>query len=901
MKPVRLFILALVTTAWAGLAAPEPPPDFKPEIASVDFTSRRVRPGDPFAITVKFRNDGTKPAASDYRVFLHFESMEKHCSRIEINQDHMPPVPTSAWKPGEVVADGPRLVEVPNDTPEQEYFVHIGLYSTGGDGKRLLDSEKGGTITVSRQAPPAEDAAPKPMPREEVEKRRLAMAQRIPAQTRAGLKTDTLVFDLDRSNGTWMLTDKSTGIAWNSNPARPGFGQVMLRNGDRSAAWNLDRFDEVLQKKNSLHLTSHPLVDGAPSGVSVEFAIEAVDDPDGIEIRYESRSTGAWQVAGVRLLDNALPLTEEDGGVYYLPHRLGIELPAAKGFPGHQQWTTYDNLSMAMCGAVKGGSALLVSWNEVDTRLSVDTSWPDLPLVPGSRMRTLSLEIVSPKGACTIYPLGRGGYVKIAQTYRPIAEAKGWRMTWSKKRTEYPSVDNFLGAVNFKPFVFSRVLPSSRFNKEKKERTHLGFTFDEIGQCAEHWRRDLGIERAAVVLAGWINGGYDVRHPDVLPAAPECGGDSGLADAAARIKACGYLFGLHDNYQDMYEDAPSWDLKWLNKNPKGEPRRGGNWNGGQAWQVCAIQQVKLAERRETNLPRIAKLFGPTIYFIDTVFAWGLVTCEDPAHPMARRDDMRWKTELCRCAKRHFGLFGSEEGREWSIPCADYLEGLFNHQTTSPPGAVIPLFPLVYSDCVQIMTHQGERVGPGDEKKIADLILFAEMPLPRFGNHLYWKNEQPRTPGANELWARADGGWGADLGPTDRVIKNIYEVLSPLNLITSKYPLDNHEFVSPDRLLQRTRLGPVNISVAYEKPARIGDNTVPAYGFIVDSPKFIAFCATRFGGIDYPSPTLFTVRSLDNKPIAESGKVRIYHGFGDKRIRLFGKDFEVAREAIVQLR
>ena len=100
--------------------------------------------------------------------------------------------------------------------------------------------------------------------------------------------------------------------------------------------------------------------------------------------------------------------------------------------------------------------------------------------------------------------------------------------------------------------------------------------------------------------------------------------------------------------------------------------------------------------------------------------------------MTRLDDLKWKTRLCLLAKQHFGLFGSEEGREWAVPCADYLEGIFGHQTDSPPGSVIPLFPLVYSDCVQIMTHQSDRIGPGDEKKVADHILFAQMPLPSFG-------------------------------------------------------------------------------------------------------------------------------------------------------------------------
>jgi hypothetical protein len=873
---------------------------FKPELVGVELTSREVRPGDPFALTLKLRNAGTKSAREDYTLFVHVER-GKGCRDIVIHADHAPAEPTSLWQPGQTIVDGPRVVVAPADLPEGEYFLHVGVYDQGGKGDRLLDSYAGGKLKVSHLAPSREQLGPPRLPAGEAAKRRVALAARIPADSRTTLDAPAWRFDLDRNGGAWALTDKANGTLWTSDPAGPRFGEILLRNGNRSAIWRIGRFDEVIASPEQLRLTARPLVDGKPSGASVVFTIEPVTAPDGLRLAYAGRSSGPWRVARVRLLDNAFTATEEDDGRVYIPHRLGMERTARNAFPGSEQWRTYDGLSMAMCGLVKQGSALLVNWDCVDTQLRVNNDWPDLPLVPGRRSCNISLDMESPQGACTIHPLGRGGYVEIAQAYRHLAKAKGWLQTWSEKRRSCPSVDRMFGAADFKPFVLSRVLPGSRFSPDKKEHVHLGYTFDEVAQCAEHWRNDLGIQRAMVVLAGWIHRGYDVGHPDVLPAAPECGGNDGLAAAARRIKACGYLFGLHDNYQDMYEDAPSWGQQWLNKNSQGVARMGGNWNGGQAWQVCAIKQVELAARKDTNLPKIAELFGPTIYFIDTVFAWGLVTCEDPAHPMTRLDDLCWKTRLCLLAKQHFGLFGSEEGREWAVPCADYLEGIFSHQADSPPGSVIPLFPLVYHDCVQLLTHQSDRIGPGNEKKVADHILFAQMPLPQFGPHLYWKHAAEDRINREELWSRGDGGWPERLCAEDRVIKNTWEVLSPLSALVAERPLASHEFLTPDRLVQRTRFGDVAITVAYEKSARIGDNAVPAYGFIVESPGYTAFCATRYNGLDYAEPVLFTVRGLDGRPVAESSKVRIYHGFGDGRIRLPGKDFNVTREAVVRIK
>jgi len=1008
-------------------------PAFKPELVTAELTAPAVRPGDPFALTLKFRNTGTKPAPADYWLFVHFEPSRGDCRKIAIHADHLPAEPTSLWQPGQLVLDGPQVLTVPPDLPEQEYFIHVGVFDHGGSGKRILDVCAGPTLRVSRDAPSPEQMGPPRLPAAEIAQRRAALARRIADPARATLETAAWRMDVDRNHGMWTLTDKATGVQWTSDPARPRFGEVLLRDGQRSSLCRIDRFDEVRVQPQRLELVTRPLVEGQPSGVSVVFTLEPVAKPDGLRLAYTTQSAGPWQVARVRLLDNALAVTEADEGRAYVPHRLGVERLASKAFPGSEAWKTYDSLSMAMCGLVKQGSALLVNWDCVDTRLSCNSSWPDLPLVAGRRACCLSLDIEAPHGACTLHPLGRGDYCAIARAYRPLAKAKGWLQTWADKRRTYPTVDRMFGAADFKPFVLSRIVPGSRFNPGPQERVHLGFTFDEVAQCAEHWRRDLGIDRAFVVLAGWIHRGYDVSHPDVLPAAPECGGNEGLARAAARIKACGYSFGLHDNYQDMYEDAPSWGQQWLNKNAQGVAKKGGNWAGGQAWQVCAIKQVELAARPTTNLPRIAQLFRPTIYFIDTVFAWGLVTCEDPAHPMTRLDDLRWKSRLCLLAKHYFGLFGSEEGREWAVPCADYLEGIFGHQTDSAPGSVIPLFPLVYHDCAAILTHQGNRIAAGDEKKMADHVLFAEMALPHFGPHLYWKqaaneglkivplaaqvkdlggrklaityrwqvdepipfdgsffvhftrsktkraegiafqnDHAPRTPtsrwqrgvvedgpytvevpadaageveifvgllhngqritlghsaGAGgrypvgtllvrgdqidcrphalpqnpELWSRSDGGWGQRLCQTDRVIKNCWEVLSPLNVITAERPLDSHEFLTPDRLLQRTRFGDLTITVAYEQPARIGDDAVPAYGFLIESPGYVACCATRYHGLDYASPVLFTARSLDGRPIAESSRVRIYHGFGDPRIKLCGKEFQVAREAIVAVK
>jgi hypothetical protein len=276
-----------------------------------------------------------------------------------------------------------------------------------------------------------------------------------------------------------------------------------------------------------------------------------------------------------------------------------------------------------------------------------------------------------------------------------------------------------------------------------------------------------------------------------------------------RVKALGWLFGLHDNYQDMYQDAPSWNEDYLIKNADGSPRKGGVWAGGQCWLICSKKAMELA-RRPQNIPRVKELFSPTLYFSDTVFAAGLYDCFDRNHPATPADDLRYKQQLCDYLRGEFGLFGSEEGREWGVAHADYFEGLMSHRTRfqrpNDPDVVIPLFELVYGDAIPIYAHQSDRPRPDNPGYILDHLLYAEMPVYHFGNHRYWTRPdgdfKPSSGATNRLVFAHKAG----LGLTDGFIKNTYEVLSPLHRLTALMPMTDHRFLTADRTAESTRFG-----------------------------------------------------------------------------------------------
>ena len=222
------------------------------------------------------------------------------------------------------------------------------------------------------------------------------------------------------------------------------------------------------------------------------------------------------------------------------------------------------------------------------------------------------------------------------------------------------------------------------------------------------------------------------------------------------------------------------------------------------------------------------------------------------------------------------MFGSEEGREWGVPHADYFEGLMSHKTgfhvsREPRDIIIPMFHLVYGDCIPMYTHQSDRPTPEDPDKILHHVLYAEMPVYYFGEHIYWKDQSQEYKIEDE--GRALYSQGGRFNRIDQFIKNTYEFLSPLHRLTAMMPMTDHEFLAVDQSVERTRFGAeVEVVVNYGKQEfKFSEAALPQWGFLIKSPRLIAFCTRAYQGLDYPEPTLFVIQSQDDKPLDQSGQ------------------------------
>lgn len=840
---------------------------FKPVFIRSELSSTAIRPGDSVAVTLFFRNDGNSPAKGAYFVFVHFEYPKKGCNSIVLGADHLPSVPTNNWKPGLEVQDGPFPVRIPAQASEGTYHIHVGVYSPTQPG-RFVDAYAG-EVTVSRAAP-HNVPHPAPLAKPEIDARQNALNARI--ANPATIETSLWKFAVDKSTGAYEFKDKRTGECWYSNPARAAFCEVNLSSEDETRSIVVENPDVHIQNKRII-------ISKKLTGTDASIKITARPDGKALKMSFESADGPKWKVKSVRLLDKALWGGGVEQAYAALPKRLGELVPAGSGLPFAAEYRPYSNwngLSMSFLGMVKNGSALLITWDDLDSVLSLCREWkaggtPDASAV----IPSLTLSNGGSRSVW-LYPLGEGDYVEVAKAYRTVAKERGWLVTWKEKLSTHPQAKGLFGAADFKPFVFTRYIQTGE--------TYTGYTFDEAAQCAEHLKKDVGIDKAMYVLGGWINRGYDNEHPDILPAAPECGGNDALADCSRRVKSLGYLFGLHDNYQDMYRNSPSWDHNYIMRNVNYELIPGGVWAGGQAYLTCSRMALELAKRPQ-NLPGVKKLFDPNIYFIDTVFAAALFECHSVNHPLTRKDDLYWKTKLSNYTRNTFGLFGSEEGQEWAVPCADYLEGLVSAKSATPSDdsiTTVPLFEMVYGDCVSLYTHQGDRATPDRPRYILDHIIMAEMPIYEFGSHTYFKSASTaETKKPEQLFTRAEGDWANGLNETDRFIRTTYEVLSPLNRVTAFTPMTSHRFLSEDRSVEQSEFGSVKITVNYgETEVEVDGTKLPQYGFLVEGPSLIEFYALSYRGKAFSRPTIVSCWARDGKPLAESEDVREFKAFGD---------------------
>lgn len=370
----------------------------------------------------------------------------------------------------------------------------------------------------------------------------------------------------------------------------------------------------------------------------------------------------------------------------------------------------------------------------------------------------------------------RGGYVALAKRYRAYAAQQGLLVTLAEKLRKNPNLQRLFGA----PDVWGD--GSLRFASEAKA---------------------AGVDKMLI-------------HGKASP-----------ADMKA-INELGYLTSEYDNYTDVFHLEPgktvdsSHDRVPESVVLKADGQRMPAWltfdKKQQYMKRCPALWVDAARQVVPGLLKTHPFLGR---FVDVTTAEDLYECYDPKHPLSKGQKRQCGVELLGFMRSQRLVVGGEHGIWWGVPQEDYIEGMMSGGFCSwPSGHLIrpktkadqfdtpwggkygkwesyeqwgighesrvPLWELVFHDCIVTTWYWGDssdfllQAAPEiTPKKDAFNILYGTIPL---------------------LWASPEGSWHTGRSAFLRTYRNtckLHEAVAGAEMLS-------HEWLTPDRAMQRTR-------------------------------------------------------------------------------------------------
>ena len=138
--------------------------------------------------------------------------------------------------------------------------------------------------------------------------------------------------------------------------------------------------------------------------------------------------------------------------------------------------------------------------------------------------------------------------------------------------------------------------------------------------------KDNGVDHLAIISHVWQRYGYDVKLPDHIPPNPAYGGREGMEQFAHAANECGYVWSLHENYIDLYPDAPSYDPAARVLRADGSPSPA--WfNAGTGVQSFGLKCNRALGFAKENAPLIHEWFQTNAAYLD------VHTCVPPWHQL----------------------------------------------------------------------------------------------------------------------------------------------------------------------------------------------------------------------------------------------------------------------------
>jgi hypothetical protein len=379
-------------------------------------------------------------------------------------------------------------------------------------------------------------------------------------------------------------------------------------------------------------------------------------------------------------------------------------------------------------------------------------------------------------------------YNDLTKIYRTYVREQGRLVTLRQKEAENPQIRDLIECSFVHTGIKTMVQKDSRFfdPAAPEKNNHLA-TFASKEEMVEKLHK-AGSGRLYLHLDGWAEPGYDNNHPDYYPVCEEAGGAAGMKSLEETLHAHGDLFGIHDQYRDFYERAESFDRNYCIMNEDGTNPGHANWAGGPQSYLCASQAQGYVRR---NFFRLFKDgIHPDCAYLDVFTCNDADECFNKEHRMSRRECLEYRASCFSFCRAQGILPSSEEVSDWAVPSLVFchyapFQFMMNPPGTPKEGIPVPLFNLVYHDCL---------VEPWMMDKVSDqedYMLYAVL----CGGAPYLVRE-PAYPGI-------DGAFDQQAMPLEDQAKRCNKV-SALYRKVAESEMVSHAFVDGDFRRQRVQ-------------------------------------------------------------------------------------------------
>ena len=293
-------------------------------------------------------------------------------------------------------------------------------------------------------------------------------------------------------------------------------------------------------------------------------------------------------------------------------------------------------------------------------------------------------------------------YNDLCKIYRSYVIEKGRFKSLAEKAVKTPSVDQLIGSAFLHKGIKTQVMTNSEFydaeNPNKNNHlTPFSVRTEEIRKFHE-----LGVEKLYLHLDGWAEPGYDNQHPDYLPACEKAGGWEAMKELSDTMHACGYLFGIHDQYRDYYYAAKTFDENFATRLADGTIPSHAHWAGGPQTYLCATQAPFYVKRNFTEIAENG--IELDCAYLDVFTCNEGDECSHPWHKMTRRECYEYRNACFEYLLSKGILPSSEEVNDWAVPSLVFChyapyDFMLDRPGSPKRGIPVPLFNLVYHDCL----------------------------------------------------------------------------------------------------------------------------------------------------------------------------------------------------------